>query len=182
MEIHGYFSSLRSDRETSNLDFTVYGEKIREYCFSTPDGIEDTKKHIVLSFYRKDFSPYLPFDMLELQLDKFLHMKDRILIELSFGCIDINLSTGEKKTVSLNTANMNMFKFQSKIFYYENYDIFYYTYEEKGLHIVWIENTETLLNKVRLIEQNGYKGIFIRDVPLALEGNWEALYNIKNSF
>lgn len=120
--------------------------------------------------------------MLELQLNRFLNLKDRILIELCFGCIDINLSTGEKKTISLNTANMNMFKFQSKIFYYENYDIFYYTYEENGLHIVWIENTETLLNKVRLIEQNGYKGIFIRDVPLALEGNWEALYNIKNSF
>jgi alpha-L-rhamnosidase len=63
--------------------------------------------------------------------------------------------------------------------YYDNYDIFYYTYECDGLHIVWIENTETLMNKARLIDKYNYKGIFIRDVPLALDGNWEALYKTK---
>lgn len=163
----------------SNLDVAVYGEKIKDYCFSTPDNIENTKKHTVVSFYRNDFSPYLPIDMLKSYLKNWVSFKDNLLIELCFGCIDINLSTGDKKTISLNEANMNLFKFQSKIFYCDIYDIFYYTYEENGLHIIWTENTETLLNKARLIEKNGYRGIFIRDVPLALEGNWEAIYTIK---
>ena len=117
--------------------------------------------------------------MLNFYLDKFYSLKNKILIELYFYCLDINLSTGEKVILSLNQATMNSFTYQSKIFYYDTEDIFYYTYEKEGLHIVWIENTETILNKVRLIKNKDFKGIFIRDVPLALEGNWEALYKMK---
>lgn len=117
--------------------------------------------------------------MLDFHLDKLKNLKDRILIELTFACTDINLSTGEKNIISLNKATMNSFTYQSKIFYDDIQDIFHYTYEKEGLHIVWIENTETLLNKVRLIERKGFKGIFIRDVSLALDGNWEALYKMK---
>ena len=120
--------------------------------------------------------------MLKFYLEKNLAFKDKILIELIFGCIDINLSTGNKKIISLNEAEMNLFKYQAKKFYYDNYDIFYYTYEMGGLHIVWIENTETLMNKARLIDKYNYKGIFIRDTPLALEGNWEAIHYIKKTF
>lgn len=156
------------------------GESLNNYFFSTPNYIKDTEKdYIVLSFSRKDFSPYLPINMLNFYLDKFYSLKNKILIELYFYCLDINLSTGEKVILSLNQATMNSFTYQSKIFYYDTEDIFYYTYEKEGLHIVWIENTETILNKVRLIKNKDFKGIFIRDVPLALEGNWEALYKMK---
>ena len=180
IEIHGYFESKPTERETRNLDFSVYGEKLANYHFTTPVDMENTEKEIiVLSFYRQDFSPYLPKDMLNYYLDEFNSFKDRILIELNFACTDINLSTGKKDIISLNKATMNSFTYQSKIFYYDTDDIFYYTYENDGLHMVWIENTETLLNKARLIERKGFKGIFIRDVSLALDGNWEALYSMK---
>ena len=75
------------------------------------------KEIIVLSFYRQDFSPYLPKDMLNYYLDEFNSFKDRILIELNFACTDINLSTGKKDIISLNKATMNSFTYQSKIFY-----------------------------------------------------------------
>ena len=180
IEIHGYFENKPTERETSNLDFSVYGEKLINYHFATPVDIENTEKeYIVFSFYRKDFSPYLPKAMLDFYLDKFNSFKDKLLIELTFACTDINLSTGEKNVISLNKATMNSFTYQSKLFYYDRDDIFYYTYEKDGLHIVWVENTETLLNKARLIKRKDFKGIFIRDVPLALDGNWEALYSMK---
>ena len=183
IEIHGYFESKPTERETRNLDFSVYGEKLANYHFTTPVDMENTEKEIiVLSFYRQDFSPYLPKNMLNYYLDEFNSFKDRILNELNFACTDINLSTGKKDIISLNKATMNSFTYQSKIFYYDTDDIFYYTYENDGLHMVWIENTETLLNKARLIERKGFKGIFIRDVSLTLDGNWEALYNMKKDW
>lgn len=182
IEIHAYFKDTPTEREKSNIDYVVCRENLKNYCFATPDDITDTdKEYIVLSFLRKDFSPYLPIKMLEFFLDKYSHLNKKILTELYFYCIDINLSTGKKNIISLNQANMNSFTYQSRIFYYDTDDIFYYTYEKDGLHIVWIENTETITNKVRLIEKKGFKGIFIRDVPLALDGNWESLYKIKHT-
>ncbi len=179
IEIHGYFNSPPSEREARHIDYPVFGDKVKNYFFTTPMQIKDTGKNLVLSFKRNDKSPYLPKGMLEFFLEKFKNQKDKIIIELMFCCTDVNFSTGEKIYLSHNQATMNSFTYQSSIFYNEADDIFYYTYEKGGLHIVWIENTETLLNKVKIIKQYGYKGIFIRDVPLALDGNWEALYKIK---
>ena len=179
IEIHGYFNSPPSEREAKHIDFVIYGNKVNDYFFASPVDIKETEKNLILSFRRNDKSPYLSKGMLEFFLKKFKHMKDKIIIELLFCCTDINLSTGKKVYLSHNQATMNSFTYQSTIFYNEADNIFYYTYEKDGLHIVWIENTETILNKVEIIKQNGYKGIFINDVTLALDGNWEALYNTK---
>ena len=181
IEIHGYFKAIPAEREIKNIDFVVDSHTQDKYYFTNPHQADNfTKDYIVISFHRNDFSPYLPVKMLDYYLEKFQTQKDKILIELLFCCTDINITKREKTFLSLNQATMNSFKYQATIFYNEADDIFYYTYENDGLHIVWLENTETILNKVKLIKKSGYRGIFIRDVPLALDGNWEALYKLKN--
>ena len=183
IEIHGYFKTTPSSRELKNIDFIVNAQTKDKYFFTTPcETAIKNKDYMVFSFYRNDFAPYLPITLLNDFVNNFYHLKDKILIELLFCCTDTNITKKEKSYISLNQATMNSFKYQATVFYNEADDIFYYTYENDGLHIVWIENTETLLNKARLIESKDFKGIFIRDVPLALDGNWEALYNINHSF
>ena len=180
IEIHGYFKDIPTEREIKNIDYIVNTQTKGKYFFTTPAQTNiSNSDYIVVSFYRSDFSPYLPIKLLDDFLNKCSHIKDKILIELLFCCTDINLTKKEKTFISLNQATMNSFKYQATIFYNEADDIFYYTYESDGLHIVWIENTETILSKVKLIKKSGYRGIFIRDVPLALDGNWEAFYKLK---
>lgn len=191
-ELHGYFTKEQVneiDRFSKTLthfcSYDIFNhpkyKNISSYSFINPlESVDTSKENTVLSFYRKSASPYLSNQYLKYTLNEFSHYKSQILIELLACGADVNLSDLTSVYISSNEATLKGYMLQAETFYDETNQIFYYTYlKDNDLHIVWIENTQTIMSKASMILKSGYKGIFIRNPILASQGNWEAMHLIS---
>lgn len=186
------YNESKLERYEKHTDFFICPQNtgslkqrpVGDYRFISPNDLLKTHrdgKISVLSFNRPSMSVYLELPYLKKILDVCRKDAANILIDIVLWCVDCNLTLRTQTGLSLNQASLKSFMTQSEIFFDEINCIFYFTYCDKNghLHIVWLEKKESLEPKLELIEKAGCRGIFIRDMNLALESNWDILYRLK---
>ena len=80
--------------------------------------------------------------------------------------------------LSINQGILNSYVHGSRIFEDEASGVPYYTFNG---HLVWIHDVKSVSQRHNLIKKLGFKGIFIRDVKMAADGNWDSLYGMKKA-
>ena len=122
--------------------------------------------------------PSLPdLKQYESLLSSLSDFKD-VYIELNLYCSDFDFKTRRKTTLSVNQGILNSYVHGSRIFTDEITGVSYYTYMG---HLVWIHDPKSVSQRHNLIKKMGFKGIFIRDVKMAADGNWDSLYGMKKA-
>ena len=132
---------------------------------------------VILSAENPSLPGILSFDEYKRLLSSFENFKD-IYTELNLCCSDFNFEKRTKETLSLNRGILNSYIHGSEIFRDELSGVSYYTY--KG-HLVWIHDPLSVSQRHNLIKKMGFKGIFIRDVKMAADGNWDSLCGMKKA-
>ena len=101
-----------------------------------------------------------------------------IFFELNLYCTDFDFATRKKNTLSINRGILNSYVNQSRVFENERFGVSYYTYNG---HLVFVNDVKSVSLRHNLIKRCGFKGVFVRDVNMASDGNWDSLCGMKKA-
>ncbi len=169
--IEGFFDFSRGNYKQTTNSFVLlppYKEAILDYSKNNT---------VVVTMENPSLPSLFSLNEYENVLSLLKDFKN-IYIELNLYCTDFDFETRNKNIVSVNQGILNSYVRSSKIFKDEISGVPYYTY--KG-HLVFIHDPLSVSLRHNLVKKMGFKGIFIRDVKLAADGNWESLIGMKKS-
>ncbi len=126
---------------------------------------------VILNFESPHLPGLLSLKKFERALSSLADLKEAY-VELNLYCSDFDFELRRKEIISVNRGIFNSYVKGSTIFTDESTGASYYTHPG---HLVWIHDVKSVSLRHNLVKRAGFKGIFIRDVKMAADGNWDSL-------